>query len=191
MKNRSLSARERFMLVFLALLLAGVFYYMLFYRPLQSELASVSAQAATLDAQLQVESAKVASMNNMQRELDEILARPANEITEIAPYDNAKVVMSQLNGILAASEDYSLSFKDPVIGKDGTVRREVAMQFSCTDYASAKSIIEALAASHWRCLINSLSLGSAAEGKNGNIAAGAVNIKATITFFESTNLARS
>ena len=46
----------------------------------------------------------------MQAELDEIFARPADEITEIAPYDNKEVVLNQLNGILQASEQYSGGF---------------------------------------------------------------------------------
>lgn len=188
MKNRSLSARERIMVLFLVALLVGVCYFLLFYQPLQTELASVAAQSAELDSQIEIATVKIASMDAMQQELDEILARPQAEITEIAPYDNAKVVMSQLNGILSASEDYSLNFKDPVIGEDGTVRREVDMSYTCADYASAKSIIEALAASHWRCLINSLSLGSSADNATANIMAGSINVKASITFFESTNL---
>lgn len=195
MKKNGLAAREKVMIAFLVVLLAGVLYYMLFYQPLQTELTSVANQSADLDSQLEVAAAKVASMDAMQAELDEILAQPQDKITEIAPYDNAKVVMSQLNGILSAAQDYSLSFQDPTFGDNGTVRREVSMQFTCADYASAKSIVEALSASHWRCLINSVAVASGAEGGTGTVTAGtgdilsgSVTVNATITFFESTSL---
>jgi hypothetical protein len=57
------------------------------------------------------------------------------------------------------------------------------MSFSCPDYASAKSILEALNDSHWRCLISNLSVSG-----GGNVMDGPVQISASITFFESTNL---
>lgn len=186
MKNRALSAREKVMLLFLAVLLIGVGYYLLFFQPLQTELANIALQQTELDTQIETAMAKVNSMDAMQAELDEILSRPQNEITEIAPYDNAKVVMSQLNGILAASEEYSLSFQDPVIEEDGTVRRSVSMQFTCANYESAKSIAQALSTGRWRCLVNSLSI--AGDGENADIMADPISASATLTFFESTNL---
>ena len=115
MRNRALSTREILLLLFLVVLLVGVGYYLFFYQPLQAELADLANQSSELDGEIQVAAAKAASMDSMQAELDEILSRPADQITEIAPYDNAKVVMSQLNGILSASEEYKLSFQDPVI----------------------------------------------------------------------------
>lgn len=212
MSNR-ISTRDRVLLVFLAVLLIGVCYYLFFFKPLQAELQSVSRQAAEVEDQTAIALAKATSMKGMQDELDEILSRPENEITEIAPYDNAKVVMTQLNGILSASENYSLSFKDPAIQDDGTVRRVVEMSFDCKDYNSAKKIIEALSSSRWRCLINSISLVSTdkqydvpavteppVEGETEPTAPvtpavpqamaveGAVTIRATITFFESTKI---
>lgn len=212
MSNR-ISSRDRVLLVVLAVLLIGVCYYMFFYQPTQAELQSVATQIAEVEDQTNIALAKANSMKGMQEELDEILSRPAEEITEIAPYDNAKVVMTQLNGILSASENYSLNFKDPDIQADGTVRRVVEMSFDCNDYNSAKTIIKALSSNRWRCLINSISL----ETKEGNgnhaptaaeVAAealegtglivieapqamaveGPVTIKATITFFESTQI---
>lgn len=211
MSNRSLSTREILMLLFLVVLLIGVGYYMFFYQPLQTELTDLANQAADLDSQIQIASVKVASMDAMQAELDEIFSRPASEITEIAPFDNAKVVMSQLNGILSASEEYKLTFQDPKIEDNGTVRRDVSMEFVCRDYNSAKEIVKALSASRWRCLINSLAMDTvegdreflrgedvtgvvtpAGAGEKAPVYDGImtmpVTVKATIVFFESTNI---
>ena len=210
MRNRALSTREILLLLFLVVLLVGVGYYLFFYQPLQAELADLANQSSDLDSQIQVAAAKAASMDSMQAELDEILSRPADQITEIAPYDNAKVVMSQLNGILSASEEYKLSFQDPVIEENGTVRRNVSMEFLCKDYNSAKAITKSLSASHWRCLINSLSIATSDDGRvflrgqeadpdaaaeeadedvvYDGIMSMPVTVKATIVFFESTNI---
>ena len=95
MKKSKLSLRETIMLLFLVVLLIGVGYYTLFYTPLQNEMASIASQSADCDTQISTAMAKVAKMNAMQEELDEILSRPADEITEIAPYQ----------GRIAASAD--------------------------------------------------------------------------------------
>ena len=87
MKKSKLTARESLMLVFLVVLLIGVGYYMGFYTPLQNEMASIATQSAETDTLITTSMTKVAKMDEMQAELDEIFARPAEEITEIAPYD--------------------------------------------------------------------------------------------------------
>lgn len=184
MKKSKLSARESAMLVLLLVLIIGVGYYMGFYTPLQNELASIAAQSSDLDTQITTSMAKVGRMNTMQEELDEILSRPANELTEIAPYDNKEVVLNQLYGILGQTEDYSLSFTDPDVQNDGTVRRNISMTFRCADYAAAKAVISDLTSSHWRCLVSNLSITSG----DGNMLEDGVTVTATITFFEHTGL---
>ncbi len=184
MKKSKLTARETIMLVFLVVLLIGVGYYMGFYTPLQNELASISAQTADAQSQIAASMGKVEKMDEMQAELDEILARPADEITEIAPYDNKEVVLNQLYGILGRTADYSLNFIDPTVEDDGTVRRNISMSFTCGNYDAAKQVIKDLTDSQWRCLVSNLAINSA----NGNLMADAVTVTATITFFEHTGL---
>lgn len=183
MKNGKLSTREIAMLLILAVLVIGVWYYMGFYQPLQNELAGLNVQISGADSQISSATSKLQSMNKMQEELDAILAQPENEITEIAPYDNKEVVLNELNGILYGTEDYSLNFSDPEINDDGTVRRVVSMSFRCRSYENAKSIISALSNCRWRCLVGNLSISC-----GDNVMTDEVQISATITFFESTKL---
>lgn len=205
MAKKNFSTRDTVMLLFLAVLLIGVCYYMFYYQPLQNDLAKLASQSSQLDSDISVASTRVASMDGMQEELDEILSRPKNEITEIAPYDNAKVVMSQLNAILSSSAEYSLNFTDPKLESNGMVRRTVSMDFKCNNYANAKSIIQALSASQWRCQITNVAIATNGTGtrteiqpdENGNdvtvdvvdgIATCPISVKASIVFFESTNI---
>lgn len=183
MKNSTLSLREGFLVVFLLVLVTAVAYNIGFYQPLQDELATVSRQTQEIEEQIAGSTAKIASMNTMRAELDAIFADPDREITEIAPYDNKEVVLNQLNGILRRSEEYSLHFAEPSIQADGTVRRNVIMHFRCADYASAKAILQSLTQSRWRCLVSNLSVIG-----TGDVMQGTVEVDATITFFESTNL---
>lgn len=183
MKKKSLSVRDILFLVILLVLLIGVVYYMAFLTPLKADLTKIANQSAALDTQIMTADAKIASMDKMQAELDEIHSRPANEVTEVAPYDNAKVVMNDLNGILSQSLEYKLTFSDPKIDNNGIVRRTVNMSFRCEDYASAIKIIDDLSSSHWRCLLTNVSVDGGEDINEGEVVVGA-----TITFFESTNL---
>lgn len=184
MKKVKLTARETVMLVFLVVLLVGVIYYMGFYTPLQEELASIANQSSQVDSEISTAMVKVNSMDAMQAELDEILSRPADEITEIAPYDNKEVVLTQLYGILGQAQDYSLNFTDPKVEDDGTVRRNISMSFSCANYTAAKAIIKDLTDSQWRCLVSNLSI----VANGDDLLSSPVTVSATITFFEHTGL---
>ena len=173
MKKSKLTGREVVMVFFLVVLLIGLGYYKLFYAPLQEELTSISSQCNQVDSQITTAMSKVGKMDTMQAELDEILARPADEITEIAPYDNKEVVLSQLYGILGQ------------VGDDGTVRRNISMTFRCANYQAAKAIIRDLTDSQWRCLVSNLSI----VADDGNLTRNSVSVSATITYFEHTGLA--
>ncbi len=185
MKKAKLTPRESLMLVFLIVLLVGVGYYMGFYTPLQEELSSIAAQSADCDTQITAAMAKVAKMNEMQTELDEIFSRPESEITEIAPYDNKEAVLNQLYGILGRTLEYDLSFTDPQVQDDGTVRRKISMRFQCDSYTAAKSVIRDLTDSPWRCLVSNLAIAC----DEGDMMNAPVTVTATITFFEHTGLA--
>jgi len=184
MKKSKLTPRDTLLLVFLVVLLIGVVYYLGFYTPLQNELTSIRNKSIDCDSQIVTASAKIGQMDEMQAELDEIFARPAEEITQIAPYDNKEVVLNQLYSILARTKDYSLNFTDPDVQADGTVRRNISMSFRCDSYAAAKNVIQDLTDSQWRCLVNNLSISC----EDGDMMKESVVVSATITFFESTEL---
>ena len=183
MKKSRLSTRDIVLLVFLVLLVIGVCYYMFFLTPLNKEIDKINSDAAALDTEIASAQTKLASMDQMQAELDEILAQPKDKITEIAPYDNAKVVMNELNAILAQGLEYNLAFADPTFDDNGLVRRVAQLSFTSSSYENAKTIITDLATNHWRCVISDLSV----SGEE-NIAAGQVSVQAVITFYENTNL---
>jgi len=182
MSGYKLSQKDTILVFVLAIIVIGAVYYMAFYTPLQNEMASIANQSSELDTEIAVTDQKVSSMETMQAELDEILSRPADEITEIAPYNNAKNIMNFLHGILGSN--YEMSAPDPQIDKDGTVRRSINLSFTCEDYASAKAILKSLASWKYRCLLENITISGSEEG----LASGEVNVSATMTFFESQNI---
>jgi len=184
MKKLKLNPRETILIVFLLLLLIGVCYYMLYYVPTQDKVQELNNQAQETDNEIMLAQSQLAIMDKMQGELDVIFEDGnAEKVTQIAPYDNAKVVMTELNGILGQALNYKLSFADPQIGEDGIVRRTVTMNFACSGYRSAKQIINNLCSSQWRCQMKNLSMSA-----DGDVTGSEVTCNATIVFYESTNL---
>ena len=188
MKNKRFSGKDITLLVILLILLIAVGYYMGFYKPLKAEIAQTNAQCAEIETNIASRQAELDSMDMMQAEVKAVLDRPADEITEIAPYDNSKVIMNELNNILSSSLDYRLSFAEPKIEKDGMVRRTVEMGFNCENYSAARAILEKLAGNHWRCLISNLSMNTDNASSEGGVQANGVNVSASIVFFESTQI---
>lgn len=181
--KRPLSFRELLLALALFLFLTGIAYRFCFYLPLQEELAAVSAQTTALEDQIAQAAGKAARMSAMQEEIEAFLRRPAAEQTEIAPYDNKAQVFDQLNTILQPSEEYRLHFSDPATDEMGTVRRNVSMTFRCTDFSTAKAILQDFTQCPWRCLIPNLAISASSD-----ILTGPIEISATITFLESTKL---
>lgn len=190
--TKKLSSRDAMLLIFLVVLIIGSCWYMFFYTPLQNEILDIRSQSSQMDTEITTAMAKVSKMKAMQEEVDAILAQPADQITEIAPYDNATVVIAQLNGILAASDEYKLTFRDVEVNDDGTVRRVINMSFLCSDYANARSIVDALSSSHWRCIVNSVTMGVPKDAlgtdETPNLMLYPVEVNAQVTFFESKNI---
>jgi len=183
MKKMKLTPRDYLMLTVLLVLLLGVCYYMLFYTPLQEQIRSLNMQTTETESNIMLAQTQLTSMTKMQNELEDLFDGSSDAITEIAPYDNAKVIMNELNGILKQTLNYKLSFTDPVIDEDGIVRRTVNMSFVCADYSSAKQVITNLCNSKWRCLMKNISMNGGED-----ISASEVSCNATIIFYESTNL---
>ena len=216
MKMTKITSKEITAMVVVVFLVAGIIYYLAFYKPMQKDLTDLAAQSVELDNQIAEATAKAANKKKMQQEIDEILSQPKTEITEIAPYDNKEVVFNMLNGILMRTVDYSLNFADPDIQADGFVRRNVSMSFNCASYEEAKAVIQDLTKSNWRCLVsncNIVGLDSMQivdeDGETVTISAhddddedeenvdrgidmlhSPVSVTATITFFESEKLAK-
>lgn len=167
---------------FLILLALTALWYFGFRLPLHREMAEITAQSAVLETQIADRAGKAAAMNAMEA----ALASADPMAPQVAPYDNLEGVLDQLNTALKTAGEYSLRFSDPAIGKDGTVRRSVVMQFSCDSFAAAEGILQKLTDGPWLCRISGLTL----RASNG-LAAGPITASATVTFYESQKLEKS
>lgn len=174
--KRRLSAREVILLGMLLVLAMVGGYILLFYTPMKSELDRLNDEKAACEAQIEPVLAKIEDKKRMQSELDEIFASGETPV-ELAPYDNQKMVMMELNSILQTTNNYSLSFGTEDMGGNGIVRRQVSLSFSCGSYDEAKNVLQRLHDSAYRCMIGDLNV---SLGDGG----GAVSINASLMFFE-------
>ena len=156
--RRRLTAREVTLLIILLVLLLFAAYYLLFYVPTQQKMDDLQGQIAETESIIEAEQARLARKQAMEKELEEVFAGDPDPVS-MAPFDNSRNVMHQLNSILSAASDYSLNFSNASPGEGGDfVRRDISMNFTCPNYAAARSILQQLHDSQYRCMLDSVSV---------------------------------
>ena len=136
---------------------------LLFYLPAADRTAGLEASIQQSTAILDQSAAMLASQEKMEQELDALLS--GEQAPEEMPYyDNIQSIMVELNGILSDAQEYSLRFSSAQ-GEDHVMERRVTMPFTCSSYATAKSILHRIQESALRCQLEDLVLFPA--GKRG------------------------
>ena len=174
--KRKLTPREWMLLGVLFILAAVAGYIMLFYRPTTDARDAALAEAESCRSQTETAQIRLEDKRRMERELDEIFARDPNPLG-LPDYDNLQPVMVELNSILAATQNYSLSFAT-VDASQNIVRREISISYTCNSYATAKNVLQRLHDSAFRCMLNNVSI-SRSRDVNGT-----TSVSGSIVFFE-------
>ena len=189
--SKQFTRREKVLLVILALLLLFAVYFLAVHRPVTEALDRIQAESETVSADLMVLEAKQQRMEQMQKELDEILAQP--NVAEIPTYDNLQQVMNFLNTVLHSANEYSLSFQSLQQQEDNSIlRRAMQMTFVTLSYKEARDMISQLQNCPYRCQLSDFSIAPAtADGQSRDTVAalldGPVQVSLTVTFFEKLN----
>lgn len=174
--RRKLTAREWILIGVLAVLVVVSGYVMLFYMPVTTQRDSAISEAENCQLELEAAQLRLEEKRRMEQELEEIFAQ-SEEPLSLAPYDNLKPVMMELNAILGGAEDYSLSFGS-VDAEEPIVRRSISLTYTAGSYAAARDILQRLHDSAYRCMLDSVSI---SVGQSGG---GPVSVNGTIVFFE-------
>jgi len=149
-------------------------YVMLFYIPMTTERDRCISETEVCRVQVEAAEVRLEDKRRMERELKELFAQEVPPVS-IADYDNLKPIMFELNTILAAAEDYTLSFST-VDASQTIVRRSIDLSFTAASYDAAKTVLQRLHDSAFRCMLDNLSL-NLGEG-------GGVSVTGTIVYFE-------
>ena len=186
--SKQFTRREKVLLIILALLLLFAVYFLAVHRPVTEALDRIRTESETISSDLVVLEAKHQRMEQMQKELDEILAQP--NVAEIPTYDNLQQVMDFLNTVLRSASEYCLSFQNLSQPEDGSIlRRTTQMAFVSPSYKKAQDMVTHLQNCPYRCQLSDISIAPAtADGQSQDTAAaltdGPVEVSVTVTFFE-------
>jgi Tfp pilus assembly protein PilO len=152
--NYTFSKREKILILVFAVLLLGIFYFKFFLEPLNDSIEQVQINTETEQTALVQNTAKLTKMRVMEQELEEIKAQ--GNVKPLPAYDNSEVMLTDLNSILSAASDYSLSFGTTSALKDASyiMVRPVTLVFVASSYDTARSIIDEL---HESANINQIS----------------------------------
>lgn len=173
-----MTVREKVMLGILGVLVLFCVYYFVFLVPTNEKIETYKSDTLLLEDQILMADAKVAKMEQMQAELDEIMAGNANGLKELPAYDNSNNVMAALSTILEKSNQYNISFSNVVI-EDNTVRRNISLNYTCDSYNNAKSILNEIYEGDYRCILKDLYLTSSSSEESESY-----NVSVDITYFE-------
>ena len=205
--RRTLTPRETALLIVLLVLALGSAYYMLFYMPTTEQITSTENSIYTTQDLIAADQLRLAQKQQMQEELDAIFAADPDPVS-MAPYDNSRNVMHELNAILEDAQDYSLSFASVSADEDSdVVRRNISLTFTSTGYSASRDILQRLHDSQYRCLLNNVALSLKERSHQGgwwyNMLMDSVDsvpdtddamgeysdvtVTATLTFFEYTD----
>lgn len=175
--KRALTAREWVLLGLLAVLATASCYVMLFYQPVTERRDHARDEMKQIQEELDAAQLRAGEKVRMERELEELFAREIEPVS-LAQYDNLQPVMLELNTILAAANDYSLSFSS--VDTEGMlVRRSISLSFTAGSYAAAKDILRQLRDSAYRCMLDTVNL-AVSQPPAGS----GVSVNGTIVFFE-------
>ncbi len=174
------SKRETAIIIVAAIALLIGFYFLVIHYPVKTRLAEIDAEKIAVEDERVIADATLVSYNRMKKELDEIFAMPAEELTYMPEYDNVTNLMSILNGIIPPS-GYSISQS---VSQDGSIAaRTVNFNFSADDYMQAKQILGKLQSTGYRCLLQNLTI----SPSDGNVTGRDVKISGNIVFYELVN----
>lgn len=149
------SKREKALLALLVVILVGLAWYMFVFRYTSAETTRLDSEIESAQTLILADTARVASMDQMQSDIDARKAEGAIP-TEMPDYDNLQPLMAELNTIMSMADSYSLSFDKVEDPEDGYVKRGADISFECASYASAESLVDALANAKYPCMVESV-----------------------------------
>lgn len=174
--RRQLTVREGVLLALLGVILVICGYVLLFYMPQTAERDRCLKEAESIQAQIQTVRLRLEEKNRMEQELEELFSSDTPPLG-IADYDNLKPIMVELDSILALTAEFQLTFSTEEISQF-IVRRNIAVAFTADSYERAKTVLQQIHDSGYRCMLESVRLNF------GESASDPVKVKGTLVFFE-------
>ena len=174
--NKTLSSREKVLMLVLAILLVGACWFRFFYQPVSEQtLEYHTMRDGELD-KITATAGQVNSLRRMKESLNEY--KSSGNVEPIPRYDNGKPLMVALDAIRNRAVEFEFQFEEPVLD-EYIYSRTVHVSFTTKTYRQARTIIDDLSEETYVNQISDVQITmDAGEKKN------LVNVGLTITFFE-------
>lgn len=140
--SRDFTLKEKILLLFLCLLLVGLMYYQFVDQPVRRAITNARTEKEEMETELVAVQAKVARLEKMKKELEEVSSR--SDVSIMGSYNSSKAEMKMLNDILERADQYAITFTD-VTREGDQIRRNFTLQFTAANYAAATQILTELA----------------------------------------------
>jgi len=179
MLSRKFTTREEILLLILSVILLGELYFLLVHQRVEREFAEAKSRSETATVSLNMETMKAEKKKEMQEKIK--TATADENVHPLPDYDNSTNVVAYLNGVMAATEEYSLVF-NAVNFSNYAALRPISMSFSCQGYSAVRNIVSQLETGPYYCEVTGLSM-SAQNGIN-DASGETVSVQMTAVFYE-------
>ena len=179
-KGKELSAQSKMLLIVVLVLVIAAVYYFVVYKGFNDKESKLKSEISTVQSEIEAAEAELNSINVRKEAIEE--GKKLGSTVE--PYDNSNTEWAILSEYLKKySSTFGLTFAEPKENGDYYLRN-VTVEFTAPELASARSALDAIADCDFRNLVKNLTLSALPEdgGLNGG---GTVTAKFQITFIES------
>ncbi len=176
--SRDFTKGEKALLLLLAIALVVLAYYLVVHKPVKEGIEKANAESDNLRVELSAVEAKAAMLERMQNEINGIMQDP--DISMMPSYNNKLEVNKLINDILG-NLTYSATLAN--LKRNGDqIRRNVQLEFDAPSYEVMEEVLEKLASSPYRCLIDNVTCTGYRDKYND---VNAYKVSLTATFFET------
>lgn len=172
--SRDFTRAEKILIVALILVLLAIAYYQFIDRGVRESLANAESEAQMLQTQLDATEKRLLELRTTKGELDKL--KEEGKLSWMPSYNGSKEEIAFLNGILADTLQYEVSFSD-VTREGSQIRRAFTLQYKTLDYAAAQEIMDRLCSGKNRCLVGDVKCTIDEDG--------IVTVNESATFYET------
>lgn len=185
MLTYTFSRREKALLVGLAVILIIVAWYFLVFQSTTNRIQQLDGEISEVQTSITTENARVKRLNKMEKAVEEYKAANAKK-SVIPAYDNFESLMAELNGIMGATDTYTITFGELDRESSEYILRPAKIDYSCNSYRDAEAVVDALAHGTFPCKIDSVVItdGSSRSSRVNSASTGAYSATLQVTFFE-------
>ena len=178
--NSTVSGKVKVLAVALILVILGMVYYYFVDTSFQQQKASYDT--TPIEEQMTVELVKAQTIKKMQEEI----AKGGSGLNGVvAVYDNQSTEIQAINDMFGENAtNIMIEWKIPELTGQ-IVRRDAAIKFTTDSYVNARQIIDQLASSDYRLVINDVNINAGNRDASFETSE-EINVSVSVTFFETT-----